>query len=194
MNDRDQIRDTGRGLETSAARFEAEAMPHLNDLFRTALRVIGEKAGAEDVVQETYLQAWKSFDRFEPGTNCRAWLYRILFHCIQHQRRKLLRFPAADNASDLLDTVAARPEPALGTLSDAQILEALDRLPPDFRAVVLLADVEEFAYKEVAGVLGIPLGTVMSRLSRGRKLLRQALLEVAKIYGIGNNPTRGQTV
>src|SRR5436190_5961281 len=74
-------------------RFAAEAMPHLNDLFRTASRVVGERGNAEDVVQEVFLQAWKSFDRFEPGTNCRAWLYKILFHCASHHRRKWFRFP-----------------------------------------------------------------------------------------------------
>src|SRR5690242_19875613 len=80
-------------IRTAAERFQTEAMPHLNDLFRTATHTLGDRAQAEDVVQEVYLQAWKSFERFEPGTNCRAWLFSILFNCIHHHRRKLFRFP-----------------------------------------------------------------------------------------------------
>ena len=168
-------------------RFETEAMPHLNDLYRTAARVVGNPSRAEDVVQETYLQAWKSFERFEPGTNCRAWLYKILFHCVSHQRRKFLRFPLLSMSKETHDLVEASipsPPPIPQSLTDQEILAALDRIPADFRSVVLLTDVEDFAYKEVAEILAIPLGTVMSRLSRGRKLLRGHLAEVAKEYGI----------
>src|SRR4051812_40227820 len=84
-------------------RFEAEAMPHLNDLFRTATRMVGDKARAEDVVQEVFLQAWKSFARFETGTNCRAWLYKILFHCVNHHRRKWFRFPLLKESEELIE-------------------------------------------------------------------------------------------
>src|SRR5258708_29426680 len=83
----------GAYAASSSERFEAEAMPHLNDIFRTANRMVGDRQRAEDVAQEVFLQAWKSFDRFEAGTNCRAWLYKILFHCVQHHRRKWFRFP-----------------------------------------------------------------------------------------------------
>jgi RNA polymerase sigma-70 factor, ECF subfamily len=167
-----------------AERFETEAMPHLHDLYRTATRVLGDPARAEDVVQEVFLQAWKSFDRFEPGTNCRAWLYKILFHCADHHRRKWFRFPLLKETQEHMESNLAAPEPIPDKLTDQDILGALDRIPAEFRSVVLLADVEEFAYREVAGILGIPIGTVMSRLSRGRKLLRAQLAEVAKSYGL----------
>lgn len=165
--------------------FELEAMPHRNDIFRAALRMAGDRARAEDVAQEVYLQAWKSFDRFEPGTNCRAWLYKILFHCVNHQRRKWFRFSQLDEDEEYLavNLVSSRPVPE--SLTDGEILAALDNIPSDYRAVVLLVDVDEFAYKEVADILSIPIGTVMSRLSRGRKLLRQQLADVARSYGIG---------
>ena len=166
-------------------RFETEAMPHLNDLFRTALRMTGERGQAEDVLQEVYLQAWRSFDRFEAGTNCRAWLYKILFHCVSHQRRKWFRFPLLKENEEFLEANLVQPERVAEEITDGEILAALDKIPSEFRSVVLLVDVEEFAYKEVAEILSIPIGTVMSRLSRGRGLLRKALAELARTYGIG---------
>jgi RNA polymerase sigma-70 factor (ECF subfamily) len=166
-------------------RFEAEAMPHLNDLFRTALRMTGERGQAEDVLQEVYLQAWRSFERFEKGTNCRAWLYKILFHCVSHQRRKWYRFPLLKENEEFLEANLAQPAAVAQEITDGEILAALDKLPSDFRSVVLLVDVEEFAYKEVAEILAIPIGTVMSRLSRGRGLLRNHLAALAQTYGIG---------
>ncbi len=169
-------------------RFEAEATPHMADLYRTATRVLGERSRAEDVVQEVYLQAWKSFHRFEPGTNCRAWLYKILFHCVNHHRRKWFRFPLLKETEEFLETNLTYTEPIPEHLTDEDILAAMDQMPADFRSVVLLVDVEEFAYKEAAEILGIPIGTVMSRLSRGRKLLRESLDEVAKDYGVGGSP------
>jgi RNA polymerase sigma-70 factor (ECF subfamily) len=172
--------------------FEAEAMPHLNDIFRTASRMLGERSRAEDVAQEVYLQAWKSFERFEPGTNCRAWLYKILFHCVNHHRRKWFRFPLLKETEEFLEANLVSAEPIPANLSDAEILAALDRIPSDYRAVILMVDVEEFAYKEAAEIIGIPIGTVMSRLSRGRKLLREQLGEVAQSYGI-IHPAEGQT-
>ena len=172
------------GYQSLDERFETEAMPHLNDLFRTALRMTGERGQAEDVLQEVYLQAWRSFDRFEAGTNCRAWLYKILFHCVSHQRRKWFRFPLLKENEEFLEANLVQPEVAEG-ITDGEILAALDRIPSDFRSVVLLVDVEEFAYKEVAEILSIPIGTVMSRLSRGRGLLRKNLAELARTYGIG---------
>jgi RNA polymerase sigma-70 factor (ECF subfamily) len=165
--------------------FDLEAMPHVNDLYRTATRILGDAARAEDVVQEVFLQAWKSFHRFERGTNCRAWLYKILFHCINHHRRKWFRFPLLKQAEEFLEANLPAPAPIPDQLTDGEILAALDSIPADYRAVVLLVDVEEFAYKEAATILGVPIGTVMSRLSRGRKLLREQLAEVALSYGIG---------
>ncbi len=166
------------------ADFEAEAMPHLNDLFRTARKVLGDPARAEDVVQDVYLQAWKSFSGFEPGTNCKAWLFKILFHSINHYRRKWFKLHLLGDKEEFLQETLAWTPPVPEELSDEEVLAALDSIPSDFKSVVLLADVQEFAYKEVAGILGIPIGTVMSRLSRGRKLLRQQLAGVARSYGI----------
>src|ERR1051326_323655 len=157
-----------RGRQLFEERFESEAMPHLNGLFRTALRMTGERSQSEDVLQEVYLQAWRSFDRFEAGTNCRAWLYKILFHCVSHHRRKWFRFPLLKETEEFLETNLAAPAPVAEQVTDGEILRALDEIPAEFRSVVLLVDVEEFAYKEVAEILGIPIGTVMSRLSRGR--------------------------
>jgi RNA polymerase sigma-70 factor (ECF subfamily) len=176
---------TPKATLSAAELFEVEAMPHMPDIYRTALRVLGEKGRAEDVMQEVYLQAWKSFHRFEAGTNCRAWLYKILFHCVNHHRRKWFRFPLLKETEEFLEANLIAPEPIPDNLSDAEILGALDAVPSDFRSVVLLVDVEEFAYKEAAEILNIPIGTVMSRLSRGRKLLKETLKEVAKSYGIG---------
>ncbi len=166
--------------------FEAVALPHMADLFRTASRMLGDRARADDVVQETYLQAWKSFHRFELGTNCRAWLFRILFNCILHHRRKWLRASAGDGA---LEFAQAPPGPLPESLSDKEIIAALDKVPPEYRSAVLLCDVEEFAYKEVAAILEIPIGTVMSRVSRGRKLLRDHLASAAASLGIGRART-----
>ena len=151
--------------------FEGSALPHLNDLYRTACSLLGDRTEAEDLVQETYLHAWKSFHRFEPGTNCRAWLFKILFHRLHHHRRKWFRMRLAKSDDTLEQTLAYEP-PVPEKLSDEEVLAALERLPEDFREVLLLADVEEFSYKEVAAALEIPMGTVMSRLSRGRRLLR----------------------
>ena len=181
MND-----NTSQAAEIPAAeRFEAEAMPHLNDIFRTATRLLGERARAEDIAQEVYLQAWKSFHRFETGTNCRAWLFKILFHCVNHHRRKWFRFPLLKETEEFLETNLTSSPPIADKLTDEDILAALDRIPADFRSVVLLVDVEEFSYKEASDILTVPIGTVMSRLSRGRKALREQLTDVARSYGIG---------
>lgn len=165
-------------LRQPSTDFEREALPHINDLFRTAASVLGNRAEAEDAVQEAYLQAWKSFARFTPGTNCRAWLFGILFHVISHQRRKwlnrfVLREPRAFD--DMLPCASPAPE----QLTDQEILAAVRELPAIFAEVVLLADVQEFSYKEIQEALGIPIGTVMSRLSRGRRLLRAQLTKPA---------------
>jgi len=168
-----------------AERFDMEALPHLNDIFRTATRILGDKSRAEDVAQEVYLQAWKSFRRFEPGTNCRAWLFKILFHCVSHHRRQWFRFPVLKETEEFIEANLTSTEPIPEHLTDEDILAALDRIPGDFRSVVLMVDVEDFAYKETSEILAIPIGTVMSRLSRGRKLLREQLGCVAISYGVG---------
>jgi RNA polymerase sigma-70 factor (ECF subfamily) len=163
--------------------FETIAMPHMNDLFRTARRTLGNPAEAEDVVQETYLQAWKSFSRFEPGTNIRAWMFKIMFHVIHHHRRKSFRLVTLKEEEEFVFEQLTYEAPVPPELRDEDVLAALDGVPEQFRAVILLADVQEFSYKEVAEALGIPIGTVMSRLNRGRKLLRAKLTSVAASYG-----------
>ncbi len=173
--------------------FESAALPHLTDLYRTATRVLGDTTRAEDVVQEVFLQAWKSFHRFEQGTNCRAWLFKILFNTIHHYRRKWFNLRFIRDGEEALEQTAAAPAPIPEKITDRQILDALDQVPPDFRSVVMLADVEEFAYKEIAGILEIPIGTVMSRLSRGRKLLRERLAGTARSYGIGASEQEGKS-
>ena len=174
------------------AEFEAEAMPHLNDLLRTAQRVLKDAARAEDVVQEVYLQAWKSFARFELGTNCKAWLYKILFHSINHFRGKWFRLHLLSDKEEFLEENLTWTPPIAEELTDEEVLGALESIPGEFKSVVLLADVEEFTYKEVAEILGIPIGTVMSRLSRGRKLLREQLADVARSYGLAKAARQGR--
>lgn len=174
---------------TAERRFELEAMPHLGDLTRTASRLMGDRSRADDVVQETYLQAWKSFDRFESGTNCRAWLYKIMFHCIHHYRRKWFRLAVMKPMDDYTEATASYTPPIPEHLTDEDFVAALEKVPGDFRAVILLVDVEEFPYKDAADILGVPIGTVMSRLSRGRKILREHLSGVAGDYGY---PTSGK--
>jgi RNA polymerase sigma-70 factor (ECF subfamily) len=173
-------------------RFEAEALPHMGDIFRTATRLVRNRARAEDVARDVYLQAWKSFDRFDQGTNCRAWLFKILFHCTQHHRRKWFRFPLLKNPEEFIETNLAEMASVPEHLTDEEILEALDRIPVNLRAVVLLVDVQEFSYKEAAGIMSVREGTVMSRLSRGRKLLREQLAGVAQSYGVIRQKQEGQ--
>ena len=151
-----------------------------------------DPARAEDVAQEVYLQAWKSFHRFEPGTNCKAWLFKILFHSINHYRRKWFRIRLLSENEEYLEDNLTWTEPVPEHLRDEEILSAMDSIPPDFKAVVLLVDVEEFAYKEVAEILGIPIGTVMSRLSRGRRLLREQLTGLARSYGLAKAAEKGR--
>jgi len=180
--------------------FEAEALPHFDDLYRTAVRVIGDRDTAEDLVQETYLEAWKSFRRFEPGTNCRAWLFKILFHVIHHHRRKWFRFKFTSDEEALLEQTLVYEPPIPESITDEDMLAALERVPQNYRDVLLLADVQEFSYKEVADMLGIPVGTVMSRLSRGRAVLRTQLSDAAtaapveRAQGSANSSLHGSAI
>lgn len=176
---------TATAKECSAAEeFETQAMPHVSDIFRAAARIVGDRTRAEDIAQEVFLQAWKSFHRFETGTNCKAWLFRILFHCVSHHRRHWFRWIARSEPEEFIETNLAYSPPVPDRLTDEEILGALDRLPTDYRSVILLVDVEEFSYKEVAEILSIPIGTVMSRLSRARRALRESLADVARSYGV----------
>jgi RNA polymerase sigma-70 factor (ECF subfamily) len=154
-------------------RFEAEALPHLRALYGTAFRLTRNAHDAEDLVQETYLRAYRGFARYTPGTNIRAWLFTILYRARTDVFRRTKHAP---------DTVELRDEgPAVPPAQDAlasggeEIVRALGQLPESFRAAVVLRDVEEFAYDEIAGILEVPIGTVMSRIHRGRALLRAAL-------------------
>jgi RNA polymerase sigma-70 factor, ECF subfamily len=167
--------------------FSREALPHMDDLYRTAASMLRSRTEAEDAVQEAYFQAWKSFHRFTPGTNCRAWLFRILFHVIAHQRRKWYsRFIPTDRAE--LERTTVYSAPVAEELSDKEILDAVRKIPPQYAEVLMLADVHEFSYKEIQETLGIPIGTVMSRLSRGRQLLRAQLPDRAPRIRISNCP------
>lgn len=172
-------------IKTTPEIFETEAMMYLDELFRTAKRLTMNVVDAEDLVQETFMQAWKSFDKYEIGTNCRAWLYKILFHKFDGQRRnKYTRAKYIQEADDLVLNSAVYSQPIPENLTDKAVIAALDKLPAHYRSVVLLADVQEFDYKEVAVVLDIPIGTVMSRLSRARTQLRKLLADVVKDYGV----------
>jgi RNA polymerase sigma-70 factor (ECF subfamily) len=181
-----------KGSETD---FEATALPHLDELYRTARRLTGSPTEAEDVVQETYLQAWKSFHRFESGTNCRAWLHKILFHVVQHYRRKSFRLVLKQDDEDTLEENLTYEPPIPEEVTDDDVLAAFQKIPEHYREVVLLADVHEFAYREIAETLSIPLGTVMSRLNRGRNLLRQELSSFAAGFGTRQRgEARGQEI
>jgi RNA polymerase sigma-70 factor (ECF subfamily) len=181
--------------ETSAISpgFDAEALPHMDALFRAAASILHSRSEAEDAVQETYLQALKSFHRFTPGSNCRAWLFRILFHVISHQRRKWLgRMIFAEREE--LEQTAVYMEPVAEQLTDDELIQAFRKLPQQFAEVVMLADVQEFTYKEIQETLRIPVGTVMSRLSRGRQLLRARLAECGARTGIVRGSARAASV
>jgi RNA polymerase sigma-70 factor (ECF subfamily) len=165
--------------------FEAEAMQHIDDLYRTASRLTRDATDADDLVQETYMQAWKSFDHYELGTNCRAWLYKILFNKFDHHRRK--KYTQAkyfQEADELVFANSVHKTSVPEHLTDTEVIAALDKLPEHYRSVVLLADVHEFDYKAVAEILDIPIGPVMSRLNRARTQLKKSLARVAASYGI----------
>lgn len=178
-------------------RFTEEAMPLLDQLYGGALRMTRNPQDAEDLVQETYLKAFKAFDSFKPGTNLKAWLYRIMTNTYINTYRKKQRRPLETSAEDVTDRqlyttsshdstgLQSAEVEALKNLPDKQIADAMNSLSDDYRMVVYYADVEGLAYKEIAEVMDIPLGTVMSRLHRGRKQLRELLKDVAKEQGIG---------
>ncbi len=161
--------------------FEAEAMPHVDRLFRLARWFERDRRDAEDLVQETLIQALKSFHRFSPGTNCRAWLVTILQHVRLNRRRAAQRMQTVEDAdnwiAETVPFVPAIPQ----QLTDDDLIAALRRLPDRHQEVILLSDVEEMSYREIADALAIPIGTVMSRLHRGRALLRQHLATVGSM-------------
>ncbi|REJ75986.1 MAG: RNA polymerase subunit sigma [Acidobacteria bacterium] len=165
--------------------FEAEAIQYLNELYRTANRLTMDHSEAEELVQETYMQAWKSFSKYEPGTNCRAWLYKILFNKFDHHRRKkYTKAKYLTEADEFVFENATGNEPVSERINDRQILTALDKLPEHYRSVLVLSDVQDFEYKEIAEILDIPIGTVMSRLNRARGMMKKSLARVAVEYGV----------
>jgi len=158
---------------TRDQRFEAEALPLLKALYGTAYRMTGNAHDAEDLVQETFLRAYRAFDDYTPGTNIRAWLHTILYRVRTDAFRRAGRSP---RTVELQGDGPALPPPQDALASGGEDLSrALDTLPEVFRTAVVLRDVQELSYEEIAGVLGVPLGTVMSRIHRGRALLRAAL-------------------
>jgi RNA polymerase sigma-70 factor, ECF subfamily len=152
--------------------FEAEAMPHVARLFRHAMWLERNRAEAEDLVQETLVQALQSFHRFTPGTNCGAWLVAILQHVRANRQRKRGRAIVDEGLDQQVAGVVPFVPPIPDSLTDEDMLLALQRIPPHHQQVILLCDVEDMTYKEIAAALDIPIGTVMSRLHRGRELLR----------------------
>jgi RNA polymerase sigma-70 factor (ECF subfamily) len=162
--------------ESAWKAFETEALPHVDRLFRLAMWLERDRAAAEDLVQETLTQALQSFHRFTPGTNCRAWLTTILQHRRSNRRRAMGREPVESGAIEerFAQTLAFVP-PVPEQLTDEDMLNALQQIPEAYQEVILLCDVQELTYKEIATSLQIPIGTVMSRLHRGRELLRIAL-------------------
>ena len=180
--------------EQRRKRFEADALQYMNQLYSAALRYTKNPADAQDLVQDTYAKAYVSFHQFEPGTNLKAWLYRILTTTFINTYRKDQRRPQlsdkeledwqiADASSHTSDQGKSAEDVALENLPDSDIKRALAEIPEEFRIAVYLADVEGFSYKEIAEIVGVPTGTVMSRLHRGRKQLREKLTDYARELG-----------
>jgi RNA polymerase sigma-70 factor (ECF subfamily) len=183
-------------VEERTARFERDALIYLDQLYSAAMRMTRNPQDAEDLVQDTYAKAFAAFHQFKAGTNLKAWLYRILTNAFINTYRKKQRQPIQDSQEQIEDWQLARAEThtssglksaeaeALDHLPDSDVKAALQQIPEDFRLAVYLADVEGFAYKEIAEIMGTPVGTVMSRLHRGRSQLRVLLADYARDRGL----------
>lgn len=208
MNSEIEIRTPAQLLATESvlertARFERDAMQYTNQLYAAAMRYTKDPHDAQDLVQDTYAKAFTSFHQFEPGTNLKAWLYRILTTTFINNYRKDQRRPQISNgeiedwqiakaSSHTSDQGKSAEDEVLENIADKDIKDALAQMPDEFRMAVYLSDVEGFAYKEVAEIMGVPTGTVMSRLHRGRKLLRASLAQYAKDRGYGKDKVGDQ--
>jgi RNA polymerase sigma-70 factor (ECF subfamily) len=188
------------------ALFEEQAIPFMDQLYAAAMRMTRNPADAGDLVQETYAKAYAAFGQFQQGTNLKAWLYRILTNTFINSYRKNQRQPYQGAIDDLEDwqlgsaesltqgrTTRSAEAEAIDHLPDSDVKEALQSIPEDFRLAVYLADVEGFSYQEIAEIMKTPVGTVMSRLHRGRRLLRDLLAEYAIQRGIAVPNTAGST-
>lgn len=199
------VDDTARAeLEPGEARrlFEEQAIPFMDQLYAAAMRMTRNPADAGDLVQETYVKAYAAFRQFKQGTNLKAWLYRILTNTYINQYRKAQRQPYQNSIDELEDwqlgdaeslsqgrTTRSAEAEAIDHLPDSDVKEALQSIPEDFRLAVYLADVEGFAYQEIADIMKTPVGTVMSRLHRGRRLLRERLADYARERGYSTEST-----
>lgn len=178
-------------MKSKIETFEALAIPHIDSLYRFALHITSNESDAEDLVQDTYLRAYKFFDKFRDGTNCKAWLLKILrntfINSFHRNKRYNQRFCLLNNV-ELITVLPNNPTPEdeifAGLLKD-EIVAAINALPVNFRTVILLADIEELSYREISEIIDRPIGTVMSRLHRGRRILRKKL----KDYAIKHNLT-----
>src|ERR1039458_5533709 len=184
------------------ARFEDEALVFADSLYGAALRMTRNRADAEDLLQETYLKAFRAYSRFEEGTNLRAWLFRILTNTYISSYRSKQRAPQLADVDDVEDLYLYKrlaatglsrsaEDAALERLPAPEVLTALEELPEQFRLAVVLSDVEQFSYKEIAELTGGPIGTVLSRIHRGRKALQKALAPYAAEQGLAEAPRTG---